>query len=381
MRRRPRVLVIGAGAAGLGTASAVKATGGDVTVIERSSAVAASWRTRYDGLRLNTAGWMSGLPGYRARRREYGEFPTRDEWIRYLEDYRTRMGIAVEFGVDATRVDRDNNRWIISCADAERSTDVVVIATGSDQIPWFPDWPGSESFTRDLIHAAEYRSADPYRGRDVLVVGPNVSGSEIAYLIADGGAARVRVAVRTPPNFITRKLFGVSANVPGVALQHLPATVGDTVGRVAWWPRFRGLAEYGLPRSPEGVATTMARRQQAAAYDSGFVGAVRDRRIEIVPAVVAFDGADVVLADDTRIQPDAVIAATGYRRGLESLVGHLGVLDDEGRPLVGGGRTHHSAPNLYFNGFRANLTGMLRLMRYDARSIARAVKRAPGSRR
>ena len=30
----------------------------------------------------------------------------------------------------------------------------------------------------------------------------------------------------------------------------------------------------------------------------------------------------------------AVIAATGYRRGLEELVGHLGVLDERGRPRV-----------------------------------------------
>lgn len=60
-------------------------------------------------------------------------------------------------------------------------------------------------------------------------------------------------------------------------------------------------------------------------------------QIEIVAAVEGFDGPSVLLADGTRIQPEAVIAATGYRRGLEPLVGHLGVLGEDGIPLVSGG--------------------------------------------
>ena len=39
-----------------------------------------------------------------------------------------------------------------------------------------------------------------------------------------------------------------------------------------------------------------------------------------------------VLVTGERVDTDAVILATGYRRGLEPLVGHLGVLDDRGVP-------------------------------------------------
>ena len=119
----------------------------------------------------------------------------------------------------------------------------------------------------------------------------------------------------------------------------------------------------------------MARRQQAPAYDDGFVEELRAGRIEIVAAVVGFDHSDVVLADGARIQPDAVIAATGYRRGLDELVGHLGVLDSNGVPLVRGGQEHPSAAGLFFNGYRVDLSGQLRLMRIDARAIAKAVRR------
>lgn len=79
--------------------------------------------------------------------------------------------------------------------------------------------------------------------------------------------------------------------------------------------------------------------------------------------------------DGARIQPDAVIAATGHRRGLEPLVGHLGVLDGDGVPLTSGGNQHPSAPGLFFTGYRADLSGQLRLMRPDARAIARAARK------
>jgi putative flavoprotein involved in K+ transport len=79
-----------------------------------------------------------------------------------------------------------------------------------------------------------------------------------------------------------------------------------------------------------------------------------------------------------------VIAATGYRQGLEPLVGHLGVLDGRGRPVVHGARTPPGAPGLYFTGFTNPISGMFREMAIDARRIARAASRAgagPGVRR
>jgi putative flavoprotein involved in K+ transport len=62
---------------------------------------------------------------------------------------------------------------------------------------------------------------------------------------------------------------------------------------------------------------------------------VREGRVEVVAALVGFDGSGVLLGDGRRVSPDAVVA-TGYRRGLDSLVGHLGVLGPKGRPRVHG---------------------------------------------
>jgi putative flavoprotein involved in K+ transport len=103
---------------------------------------------------------------------------------------------------------------------------------------------------------------------------------------------------------------------------------------------------------------------------------VRKGKVEIVAAVDGFeDGGKIALADGTRISPDAVIAATGYVRALEDLVGHLDVLDDRGRPVTHGARTPGNAPGLYFTGFTNPISGNLREMALDAVKIAKAVAR------
>jgi putative flavoprotein involved in K+ transport len=368
-------IVLGAGTAGLAAAAALRRVGVEAIVLEQTDQVGASWRTRYDGLRLNTTGWMSTQPGFRASRRRYGEFPSRDAWVQYLEDYAAHHRIDVRFGTHVHGVRSADCGWRVETDRGELPARFVVVATGFDHDPNLPDWPGRDGFTGELIHSSVYRNPEPYRDRDVLVVGPGTTGSEVAAYLAKDGAGRVRVACRTPPNLITRKILGSSINISGIVLNHLPVGVGDQLSWMSQRIIFGNLDRYGLPRSPTGLATTMRYGQQAPAYAEAFVPLLKSGQIEIVAAVEGFDGSDVLLTDGTRIQPDAVIAATGYQRGLEGLVGHLGVLGEDGIPLVSGGDQYPSAPGLFFNGYRPDLSGHLRPMRAEARAIARATKR------
>ncbi|GHG68584.1 hypothetical protein GCM10018980_62180 [Streptomyces capoamus] len=135
------------------------------------------------------------------------------------------------------------------------------------------------------------------------------------------------------------------------------------------------LSAHGLPRPDTGLYTRV-RQGAIPVQDVGLIDAVRRGKVEIVAAVEGFEDGKAVLADGSRIAPDAVIAATGYARALEGLVGHLGVLDERGRPVVHGGRTPAQAPGLYFTGFTNPISGMLRELAIDAGKIARAVAKA-----
>src|SRR3712207_216913 len=97
-----------------------------------------------------------------------------------------------------------------------------------------------------------------------------------------------------------------------------------------------------------GVKSTVRKRYVAPAVDAGFVEAVKAGRIELAATIERFEGSEVVLVDGARLRPDAVICATGYRRGLEPLVGHLGVLQEDGLPRDLPHVEVEGAPNLFF---------------------------------
>ncbi len=374
------VYVIGGGPGGLAVAATLRARGVRAVVLEKSDALGASWRGHYDRLRLHTTRRLSSLPGPRMPR-SFGRWVARADVVRYLETYAEKHELEVVTGVEVFRVERADDRWVLHATGGRRLTGrAVVVATGYNHTPRLPDWPGRDTYTGDLIHARAYRNPGPYAGKDVLVVGAGNTGAEIAADLADGGAGRVRLAVRTVPHIVRRSTLGWPAQRSGILARRLPAALVDPGAALLGRIFMPDLTPHGLPRPDTGLLAR-ARAGAVPVQDVGLIDAVRSGRVEVVAAVEALDGPDVLLADGTRITPDAVIAATGYRRALEPLVGHLGVLDDHGRPLVRGARCPREAPGLYFTGFTNPISGMLRELSRDAEKIARRIARTRPARR
>ncbi|MER7808734.1 NAD(P)/FAD-dependent oxidoreductase [Streptomyces sp900116325] len=373
------VYVVGGGPGGLAAAAALREQGIRAVVLEKSGSVGASWRGHYDRLHLHTTRRWSALPGL-AMPRRFGRWVSRDHVVRYLEKYVEHHELEVVTGVEVTRMDRaaDGTGWQLTATGGRVLTGrAVVVATGFNHTPRIPDWAGRDSFTGELVHARDYRNPAPYAGKDVLVVGIGNTGAEIAVDLVEGGASRVRIAVRTVPHIVRRSTAGWPAQATGILVRRLPVRLVDRAGRLMARAAVPDLAEYGLPRPDTGLYSRV-KEGAIPVQDVGLIDAVRGGRVVPVATVDSFDKDAVVLADGTRITPDVVIAATGYRRALEPLVGHLGVLDARGRPVVHGGRTPKHAPGLYFTGFTNPISGMFREMALDARKIARKLAKDSG---
>ncbi|MFC8241570.1 flavin-containing monooxygenase [Streptomyces chartreusis] len=368
------VYVIGGGPGGLSVAHALRARGLRAVVLEKSDRVGASWRRHYDRLRLHTTRRLSALPGLPMPRR-FGRWVTRDDVVRYLEKYAEHHDLEIVTGVEVSRVEPapDGSGWLLRATGGRELTGAaVVVATGHNHTPRIPHWPGRDTYTGEFLHAGEYRNPAPYAGRDVLVVGIGNTGAEIAVDLVEGGASRVRLAVRTVPHIVRRSTAGWAAQFTSILVRRLPVRLVDRLARPMAKLSVPDLAEQGLPRPDSGLYSRV-REGAIPVLDVGLIDAVRKGRIEIVAAVDSFEGEKVVLADGTRVSPDVVVAATGYVRALEDLVGHLGVLDERGRPVVRGRRTPADAPGLYFTGFTNPISGNLREMAIDARKIAKAI--------
>jgi putative flavoprotein involved in K+ transport len=369
---RENIVVLGAGPAGLAVGAMLREHGLDPLLVDRADSVGSTWRHHYDRLHLHTARSLSQLPGLRMPW-SYGRFVARDDVVDYLERYASHHQLRLALGTSVERIERSGAGWRLICADGEIETTYVVIATGHNNTPVLPDWPGREGFSGDLVHAASYRNPEPYVGRDVLVVGGGNTASEIAVDLVEGGSRRVRLAVRTPPNIVRRDVAGLPTQMVSVLLRRLPPPLVDRMVRTVQRVTVPDLSSFGLPRPVDGVYTRVVRDHQIPILDVGIIDAVRHGRVEVVPAVTGFDGADVVLAGGAHITPDAVIVGVGYHGALEPLVGHLGVLGEDGWPLVAGARTADGAPGMWFTGFSNPISGVLRELGIDARRIAKAV--------
>lgn len=368
-------IVVGAGSAGLSCAAELQRRGFDTVVLESADTVGARWRSRYAELRLNSWRVMSHLQGYRMPRR-YGRFPSRDNVVEYLEEFTARNQLRVLFGTRLVRVDPEGGNWRVTTSGASLLARYVVIATGFDAVPVMPEWPGRDSFAPLLLHSSEVTAAAQFAGQSVLVVGLGNSGIDLAGHLIDAGAT-VTVSMRTPPNIARREFLGL----PGQPLlvffgDRIPPRLADSEFALAQRATFGNLDRYGIPKAPVGVYANFWRHGRNPAVDDGFIRALKAGRTSVVGDVRRLDGAEVVLADDTRLRPDVVICATGFRRGLEPYVGHLGILREDGLPVAYMGSPEHpAAPRLYFAGMWGQFSGQIRLGPIHAQRIARAADR------
>ena len=365
------ITVIGAGASGLATAAMLKRAGERVVVLERGE-VGAVWATRYDRLHLHTVRWLSCLPGYRIPR-AFGKWPARERVAEYLQRYAAHHDLDVRTAVEVERVEREDDGWALRTSSGRMRAERVVVATGQSNVPFVPNWPGA--FAGEIVHSAEYRNPSAYRGRRVLVVGSGNSGAEIAVDLAEGGASDVLLSVRTPPSIVRRDTLGVPSQLLGIASMHLPTAVVDRMAAGIRRAAIPDLAPYGLV-APQRPYSEFLRRRVIPIVDVGLADAVRMGRVRVVAALERFEAGAAVLADGGRIETDSVIAATGFRTGLERLVGHLGVLDGRGQPLVRGVEEPAGAPGLHFVGYEITLGGTLRLVGIEAKQLARTVAAA-----
>jgi putative flavoprotein involved in K+ transport len=365
---KPDAVVIGAGPSGLAVARELRHRHGiSALVVDKAAAPAVSWRNRYDNFRLNTNGFLSHLPGQRIPLTA-GRWPTKEDMVRYFDRYVRQQDIALALGCEVNRIDRAANGWLVSTSSGEIRTPAVVLATGKYRTPVVPPWPGLHQFTGEVVHSGDFRNAWPFAGRDVLVVGAGNSAADIAVQLAADGARKVWLAVRTPPHLVRRAIGPVPSDIFLELFARVPARVVDPV--IAQLNRllFGDLSVYGFHRPPLGLKATVEQRGRIPTLADELVDAVRSGHVEVVAAVAAVDSDRVLLDDGRAVKPDVIVAATGFSTDLDDLVGHLGVLDENGDPR--GGFASHLGDGMFAIGYGIPPNGPLRAIRLAATPLA-----------
>ncbi|TIV34020.1 MAG: NAD(P)/FAD-dependent oxidoreductase, partial [Mesorhizobium sp.] len=341
-------------------------------ILEREQRLAEPWHRRHDNLHLNTHRDLSSLPGvsYPAGT---PAFPHRSAVARHLNEFAETHRLPVAFGVEVDEIEFRGDHWLLRTSEGLKAARYVVIATGRDRQPFIPAWTGMDDFSGRIIHSADFGKASDYAGKKVLVVGAGNSGFDALNHLSRVETGQIWLSARNGPSLLPKRIGKIAVHRISPLMANLPTWLADAVMAATQRLVFGDLTKYGLPPAPSGGASRLGSDYTAIAADDGAVEAIKAGRIIVVPQLRAFRRDGVVLDNGQRIAPDIVIAATGYRTGLEPMLGKLGVLDAKGVPLFNGAANDPKLPGLWFTGMRPSIRGCFANSTIQAAAIARKI--------
>ena len=370
---RQRVANIGAGAAGLCAARHMLAKGMDVAVFEHGSCIGGLWAYEndngsspaYKSLHLNSE---AKVTAYRDFPFPEGSplYPDHRQVRRYLESYADAFGIRphIRFHARVNAVTRDGERWRVRLHDGSTdSFDAVVVASGHQNAPSHPAW--REQFTGEYLHSHTYRVPEPFRDKDVLVVGMGNSAVDIAADICVVTASTT-ISARSPVLMMPRMLFGVpTSRVLGkLEKKWMPWPVRRTIRELLTLAVHGRMEQWGF--------TTPKTRTHPTSHPSLMSHFVWDR-IKAKPGIESVQGQEFRFTDGTTQCFDAVIAGTGYHVTLPFLAPELRPLDGHQLDLFLR-VVHPSQRGLFFMGlFNVAGGGNIRMMDDQAEWITEMV--------
>ncbi|MET8684470.1 NAD(P)-binding domain-containing protein [Streptomyces sp. NPDC004732] len=198
------VVVIGAGQAGLSSAYHLRRVGfepdRDFVVLDHAPRPGGAWQFRWPSLTYGKVHGMHSLPGMELTGADPAR-PSSEVIGAYFEEYEHRFDLRVRRPVDVRGVrEGDGGRLLVETSAGTWSTRALINATGTWDRPFWPRYPGQDTFRGRQLHTAIYPGPEAFKGQRVIVVGGGASGTQHLMEIAPY-AAETTWVTRTEPVF------------------------------------------------------------------------------------------------------------------------------------------------------------------------------------
>jgi cation diffusion facilitator CzcD-associated flavoprotein CzcO len=292
--RETDVVVIGAGQAGLSSAYFLRRAGlrpdEDFVVLDHSARPGGAWQYRWPSLTLGATHRIHDLPGLPLEHRD--EHRRSSEVVsEYFAGYERAFDLRVRRPVDVRTVrDGPDGRLLVETSAGTWAARALVNATGTWDRPFWPYYPGQESFRGRQLHTADYRSRDEFAGLHIVVVGGGASAVQLLLELSE--VATTTWVTRRPPRFDDGP-FDESRGRAAVARVEERVRRGLPPGSV--------VSATGYPATPE-VKAALAR-------------GVLDR----LPMFQRITPHGVVWADGRQQDADVILWCTGFRPAIDHL--------------------------------------------------------------
>lgn len=294
---RTEIVVIGAGQAGLSSAYHLKqrglASGDGFVVLDQSPTAGGAWQFRWPSLTLSTVNRIHDLPGMpfsTAVDTDALEVEAAVAVPRYFAAYEQAFALSVRRPVKVKVVCARERTFRVETDAFELTARGIINATGTWESPYVPEYPGAERFRGQQLHTKDYRTADEFIGKHVLIVGAGISAIQLLDEISQ--VTQTTWVTRRPPEF-REGPFGEEAGRAAVRI------VEDRVRRGL--PPQSVVSVTGLPLTPRIIA-------------------MRERGVLERQAMFSeITGEGVRWTDGAELHVDVILWCTGFRSSLDHL--------------------------------------------------------------
>ena len=330
-----RVVVIGAGQAGLAVAYFLRRAGlrpgPDFLVLDAGPRSGGAWQHRWEALRLGDTHRVHDLPGMHEMGLTFDDAPrdrpARDVVAAYYARYERHFDLPVVRPASVAWVDRHDDGYRLTLSPGGPvdliDAQIVVNATGTWTNPRIPAIAGRREFAGIQVSTPEWVSAEPFAGRQVAVVGGGTSALGFLDELASVGATTLWYTRREPVFVDDEPWLSETRGARAVALQDAAARSGSILPSI--------VSVTGLARS------AMVDRLDARG------------QLERRPMFRRIVSDGVIEQDGTFTYADAIVWATGFRAELRHLDG-LGLAGVGGAITVQRGQVV-TEPALYMAGY------------------------------
>jgi dimethylaniline monooxygenase (N-oxide forming) len=314
----PDICIIGAGSSGMTVAKALHERCIAFDCFEKGSDIGGMWRyendnglsSAYASLHIDTSRNNLGYSDFPIPK-DLPDFLSHSQFLKYLEKYADRFGVRdlVTFNTTVEAVKQaPNGRWNVHLSTGEiRNYGNVIVANGHLWDPRTPTFPGK--FGGETIHSHHYRTASPFEGKSVLVVGLGNSAVDIAVDLARR-AASVTISTRRSAWIMPKYLMGYPVDQWSGFLSkrlRLPTRLTRKIMSRLIRLGVGDQRRFGLKRP----AHPMWREH--ATLSQELLPYLGHGWISIKPNISRLNEAGLEFEDGSRANFDAIILATGYR--------------------------------------------------------------------